>query len=386
MNDRIYLDWNATAPLRPEARAATLAALDAAGNPSSVHGEGRAARGLVEEARGQVAALVGADPRNVVFTSGGTEANMLALAPILEDGGQRCERLLVSAIEHPSVLAGGRFPSAAVERLPVTGGGQFDLAAFERRLAAGGGRVLVSLMLANNETGVVQPVSEVAALAHAAGALLHVDAVQAAGRIPCDINTLGADLLTLSGHKIGAPKGVGALIRREAALQLADPLIKGGGQERGLRAGTENVAGIAGFGAAAAAAGERLASDAPRMAVLRDRLEAGLKAASPEIVIFGAQMPRLPNTTLFARPGMKAETAIIALDLEGVAVSSGAACSSGKVQPSHVLAAMAVPPQLARGAIRVSLGQTTAESEIDRFIEAWIKVSGALPKPQDIAA
>jgi cysteine desulfurase len=375
MTERIYADWNATAPLRPQARAAMLAALDAVGNPSSVHAEGRAARGLIEAAREHVAALVGAQPRNVVFTSGGTEANMLALTP-----GTGSDRLLVSAIEHPSVLAGGRFPAAMVEQLPVTAAGEIDLAALERRLGASDGRVLVSLMLANNETGVVQPISEAAHLIHEAGGLLHVDAVQGAGRISCDINDLGANLLTLSGHKIGAPKGVGALIWRDGTLPLADPLIRGGGQERGGRAGTENVPGIAGFGAAAAAARAGLAGDSARMAALRDRLEAGLGAASPEVVIFGRQAPRLPNTTLFAVPGMKAETAVIAFDLEGVAVSSGAACSSGKVQPSHVLAAMGVPSQLARAAVRVSLGPATTESDIDRLIQAWIRVSGALLK------
>jgi len=379
MSDRIYLDWNATAPLRPGSRDAAVAALDATGNPSSVHAEGRAARRLIEDARERVAALVGAEPRNLVFTSGGTEANMLALAPAT--GGVASERLLVSAIEHPSVLAGGRFQASAVERLPVTASGQLDLAVLERRLAVlGGQRALVSLMLANNETGVVQPVGEAARLAHEMGALLHVDAIQAAGRIACDINALGADLLTLSGHKIGAPKGVGALVRRGAAA--LDPLVKGGGQERGLRAGTENVAGIAGFGAAAAAALEHLEADRRRMIGLRDKLEAALKAASPDVVIFGADAERLPNTTLFAVPGMKAETAVIAFDLEGVAVSSGAACSSGKVQPSHVLAAMGVPPALARGAVRVSLGPTTTEFEIERFVAAWIKVSGALLKEQ----
>jgi cysteine desulfurase len=375
MTDRIYLDWNATAPLRPDAREAMLAALDLVGNPSSVHAEGRAARRLIEEARAKVAALVGAEPRNVVFTSGGTEANMLALSP-----SSRIRKLLVSAVEHPSVLAGGRFPAAAVERVPVTADGRIDLAALQGRLAVSAESVMVSLMLANNETGVVQPVSEAAALVHAAGGLLHVDAVQAAGRIPCDINALGADLLTVSGHKIGAPKGVGALIRRDAALDLPDPLIRGGGQERGLRAGTENVAGIAGFGAAAAAALAGLSAAGARMAKLRDRLEAGLAAASPEVVVFGAGAERVPNTTLYATAGIKAETAIIALDLAGVAVSSGAACSSGTVQPSHVLAAMGVPPQLAPGAIRVSLGPSTAESEVDGFIAAWIGVSEALLK------
>jgi cysteine desulfurase len=385
MTERTYLDWNATAPLRPEARAAMHAALDAIGNPSSVHAEGRAARRLIEVAREQVAALVGAQGRNVVFTSGGTEANVLALAPMARPDGVVCERLLVSAIEHPAVLAGGRFPSAAVERLPVTGDGVIDLGALEHRLAECAEPVLVSLMLANNETGVVQPVSEAARVVHEAGALLHVDVVQAVGRIPCDINALGADLLTMSGHKIGAPKGVGALIRRDGAPQASDPLIRGGGQERGARAGTENVAGIAGFGAAAAAARSGLDGERARMSELRDRLEAALRAASPQAIIFGAQAERLPNTTLFAVPGMKAETAVIAFDLDGVAVSSGAACSSGKVQPSHVLAAMGVPPALARGAVRVSLGPTTTESEVDCFISAWIRVSQGLLKQAEAA-
>jgi cysteine desulfurase len=381
MTDRTYLDWNATAPLRPQARAAATAALEVAGNPSSVHAEGRAARRLIEEARERVAALVGAEPRNVVFTSGGTEANMLALVPTSGPEGKALQRLLVSAIEHPSVLAGGRFAATAVERVPATGDGRIDLAGLAHALAADAGRrALVSLMLANNETGVVQPVSEAARLTHETGDVLHVDAVQAAGRISCDINALCADLITLSGHKIGAPKGVGALIRRDAAVPFPEPLIRGGGQERGARAGTENVAGIAAFGAAAAAAAADLAADAGRSAALRDRLEAGLRSASPDLVVFGSEAERLPNTTLFALRGIKAETAVIAFDLEGVAVSSGAACSSGKVQPSHVLAAMGVPPELARGAVRLSLGPTTTQSDIDRAIQAWIRISSALLK------
>ena len=381
MTDRIYLDWNATAPLRPQARAAVLAALDSSGNPSSVHAEGRAARRLIEEAREKVAALVAAEPRNVVFTSGGTEANMLALTPASGPDGKAPDRLLISALEHPSVLAGGRFAAAAVQRVPATGDGQIDLAALADALAAlEGRRALVSLMLANNETGVVQPVSEAARLTHEAGGVLHVDAVQAAGRIPCDINAIGADLLTLSGHKIGALKGVGAVVRRDAAVPFPAPLIRGGGQERGARAGTENVAGIAAFGAAAAAALVDLGAEAGDMRALRDRFEAGLRSASPDIVVFGAGAERLPNTTLFALNGMKAETAVIAFDLEGVAVSSGAACSSGKVQPSHVLAAMGVPPELARAAVRVSLGPTTTQSEIDRTIQAWIRISSVLRK------
>jgi len=379
MTERAYLDWNATAPLRPQARAAMLAALDAVGNPSSVHAEGREARSIVEAARASVAALVGAEPRDVVFTASGTEANMLALSP--QTGG-RWPRLLVSAIEHPSVGSGGRF--ATVETIAVTGAGVVDLADLSRRLAAGP-PPLVSLMLANNETGVVQPVAEAAALVHAAGGLLHVDAVQAAGRIPCDIKALGADLLTLSGHKIGGPKGIGALVKG-CPLEL-DPLVTGGGQERGERAGTENVAAIAGFGAAAAAAEAHLVAESARMRVLRDRLEAGLRAATPTATIFGAAAERLPNTTLFTVPGLKAETAVILFDLEGVAVSSGAACSSGKVQASHVLAAMDVAPQLARGAVRVSLGPTSTEPAIERFLTAWITVSGALlDKSQGMAA
>jgi cysteine desulfurase len=381
MTDRIYLDWNATAPLRPQARAAALTALDSSGNPSSVHAEGRAARRLIEEAREKVAALVAVEPRNVVFTSGGTEANMLALTPASGPDGKAPDRLLISALEHPSVLAGGRFAAAAVQRVPATGDGRIDLAALADALAAlEGRRALVSLMLANNETGVVQPVSEAARLTHEAGGVLHVDAVQAAGRIPCDINAIGADLLTLSGHKIGAPKGVGAVVRRDAGVPFPAPLIKGGGQERGARAGTENVAGIAAFGAAATAALMDLSAEAGNMRALRDRLEAGLRSVSPDLVVFGAGAERLPNTTLFALNGMKAETAVIAFDLEGVAVSSGAACSSGKVQPSHVLAAMGVPPELARAAVRVSLGPTTTQSEIDRTIQAWIRISSVLRK------
>src|SRR5690348_5507128 len=293
MSDRVYLDWNATAPLRPEARAAVVAALEVVGNPSSVHGEGRAARRIVEGAREEVARLVGAEPRHVVFTSGGSEANALALTPAIEQEGsrQRCERLLVSAVEHPSVRSGGRFAPAAVEEVPVTREGIIDLAALATRLAQHareGVRPLVSIMHANNETGVIQPIAEAAELVHAAGGLLHVDAVQSVGKIECDFNILGADLLTLSAHKLGGPKGAGALVKRSEALHLADPLIRGGGQERGMRAGTENVASIAGFGAAAAASRMHGLEDSARVVELRQRLEAELAAACPDSVIFGA--------------------------------------------------------------------------------------------------
>lgn len=380
MSERAYFDWNAAAPLREEARAAMVEALSVTGNASSVHAEGRAARRLVEEARVQVAALVGAEAKDVTFTSGATEANMLALTPALETAGQRAprDRLFVSAVEHPSVRRGGRFALGEVTELSVDANGVVDPAALQQALAKAE-RPLVSVMLANNETGVIQPISEIAAIVHAANGLLHVDAVQALGRIACDMTTLQADMMSLSAHKLGGPQGVGALVRR-GDIHIADPLIKGGGQERGLRAGTENVAGIAGFGAAAAAVNAAGETDARRMAELRARLEAGLKAATPEAVIFGAKVPRLPNTTLFAVPGLKAETAIIAFDLNGIALSSGSACSSGKVQPSQVLAAMGVAPELARGALRVSLGSSTTSAQVEQFLETWIMLAGSLAK------
>ena len=384
-----YLDHNATSPLRPAAKAAMERALDRCGNPSSVHLEGRVARALVEDSREQVAALVGAQARNVIFTSGGTEANALALTPSLVVGEARGrDRALISAIEHPSVRSGGRFPQQLREDVPVTREGVVDLAWLTERLdVLRRSAPLVSVMLANNETGVIQPVDQVAELTHAAGGLLHIDAVQAAGRIPCDIKSLGADLLTLSAHKLGGPKGVGALILADQDLHIGDPLIRGGGQEGSSRAGTENVSGIAGFGAAAQAVVAGLMDEAADMARARDRLEAGLRAAAPSAVIFGATVPRVPNTTLVAMPGIKAETALIALDLEGVSVSSGSACSSGKVAPSHVLAAMGVAPELALGAVRISLGPTTTGEEIEIFLNAWMKrVMGLSRRGRGLAA
>jgi cysteine desulfurase len=381
MTERVYLDWNATAPLRLEARAAVQEALELTGNPSSVHAEGRAARRLVEEARERVADLVGARLSDVFFASSGTEANMLTLTPAIETAEEKRprEKLLMSAIEHSSVRAGGRFARGAIEDIPADGDGRVNLSALEAAIARTP-RALVSLMLANNETGVIQPVAEAARIVHAAGALLHVDAVQAAGRVPIDIGALGADLMTLSAHKIGGPKGVGALIRANEDIHFPEPLIRGGGQERGLRAGTENVAGIAAFGVAASAARTGLVGEVSHMLALRNALEEGLRAISPQAVIFGAGAERLANTTLFALDGVKAETAIIAFDLEGLAVSSGAACSSGKVQPSHVLAAMGVSAPLARGGIRVSLGWTTTEADIEKFLGAWRKLATALSK------
>jgi len=386
MAERAYFDWNATAPLRDEARAAMLATLATPANASSVHAEGRAARRLVEEARQRVAALAGGLARNVTFTAGATEANMLALTPALETGAAKAPRdkLFVSAIEHPSVRSGGRFPAGAVAELPVTADGVVDLDGLAPRLRQAE-RPLVSVMLANNETGVIQPVAAIAAIVHAAGGLLHVDAVQGAGRIDCSLDALGADLMSLSSHKLGGPQGAGALIRRDGIL-IAEPLIRGGGQERGLRAGTENVAAIAGFGAACAAADAARAGEAARMAALRDRLECGILAASPQAIVFGRAAPRLPNTTLFTAPGLNAETAIISFDLNGIAVSSGAACSSGTVQASHVLAAMGVEPALARGAVRVSLGWSTTEQQVESLINAWMTVASSLLKKHANAA
>jgi len=381
MTDRVYLDWNATTPLRREAREAMAAAWDIPGNPSSVHAEGRQARRLVEDARASVASAVGANKRNVIFTSGGTEANALALTPgIRRASGAPVARLLVSAIEHASVLAGGRFPVEATATIRVTSFGLLDLEHL-RNLLAGGPPALVSVMLANNETGAVQPIAEVADLVHAAGGLLHVDSIQAFGKISCDINAINADLVTLSGHKIGGPKGVGALVLAEGLAGL-EPVLRGGGQELGRRAGTENVAGIAGFGAAAKAALGALEGDAARLESLKNRLEKGLRQ-TPGVIVFSADVPRLPNTTLFTVPGLKAETAVIGFDLASVAVSSGSACSSGRVQPSHVLQAMGFGPEIAQGAVRLSLGWSTSGADIDRCLEAWRKLAGTLLKKSD---
>ena len=353
MGKLVYLDHNATTPLRQAALAAMAEVLTEVGNPSSIHRFGRAARKRVEAARDSVARLVGAQPADVVFTSGGSEANNLALK------GLRAAGVLVSAIEHPSVLNAA--PDAP--RVPVRGDGTVDLGALEGMLAECPKPALVALMLANNETGVIQPVAEAARIAHAYGAKLHCDAVQAAGKVAVDIEWLGADTLSLSAHKLGGPQGVGALIVRPGARLGA--LIAGGGQEHGLRAGTENVAGIVGFGIAADAARTELDAYA-RTAALRDDMERNVGAR-----VFGAEAPRLPNTSQIAMPGVPAETQVIAFDLDGIAVSAGSACSAGKVEPPYVLAAMGVPDREATTAIRVSLGRDTTRNEIERFIAAW---------------
>jgi cysteine desulfurase len=377
-SDRLYLDHNATTPLRPEARAAMLAALDVTASASSPHAEGREARRIVEDARQQVAALVGAEPRNIIFTASATEANAAALTPNWQRADRRLplSRLLLSAIEHASVLAGGRFAGLG-ERLPVDAPGRADLEAWAGRMAElrdAGEQPLVSLMAANNETGVLQPVAKVAGMAHLAGGLVHCDAAQAAGKIPLSLAALGADLVTLSSHKIGGPIGAGALVLASTSLHLAEPLLRGGGQERGARAGTENVAAIAGFGAAASAAASALAGEAARQRSLRDRLEREMRARAPALIIFGESAERLPNTICFADEGCPAETMLMALDLEGIALSAGAACSSGRITGSHVLSAMGAPPEVARCALRLSIGRTTGASDLERFISVWNRV------------
>jgi cysteine desulfurase len=381
MTTRSYLDYNATAPLRPEVREAMLAALDTHGNPSSVHAEGREARALVESARAKVARLAGAKPENVIFTSGGSEANTLALAAQTGEAWH----CYISAVEHPSVLAGGRFYRESTSRIPVSGDGVIDLEELENELAKhhlGGWRPFVSLMAANNETGAIQPVAEAAEIVHQAGGVLHTDAVQVAGRLPLDFAALGADMMTLSAHKIGGPKGVGALVLREGVP--VEPLIKGGGQERRRRAGTENVAGIAGFGVAAELAAAEV-ERASELAALRDELEERALAVEPDTVVVSGRVARLPNTSCLAVPGTKAETLVIGLDLAGVAVSAGSACSSGKVEASHVLSAMGLSEELSQGAIRVSLGFGTVSADIERFIGAWSELIKRMRQRQEAA-
>ena len=366
-----YLDYNATAPVRPEVREAVADALALAGNPSSVHEAGRRARACVEEARTQVAALVGTAPANVVFTGSGSEANNLALS------GPRPARILASAIEHPSILRPAAERPGGFALIPVDGDGVVDLGALKALLAENtDGPVLVTVMMANNETGVLQPSEKVVEIAKEAGALVHIDAVQAAGRVALEFDSLGADLMSLSAHKLGGPKGVGALVKR-AEIALA-PLIAGGGQERSLRAGTENVPGIAGFGSAAQAALAELTdgTEIERQGALRDRLEADILAATPAAVVIGGQAHRLANTSCIAFPGFAAETLVIGFDLDGVAISAGSACSSGKVEASHVLAAMDLAPGVASSAIRISLGYATTAEDVDGFLAACRVVLG----------
>ena len=364
---RIYFDHNASAPLRDASRDAMIAALDVTGNPSSVHAEGRAGRRLIEDAREEVAALVGATPAEVVFTSGASEANNWVLAA----GWQR---IYVHGFEHDSVLAPVRGSGVEIEELPVESDGTADLGEFARRVLATGTlpeRKLLTLQMANSETGVVQDVAPAAAFAREHGIAVHTDAVQAAGRLPLDFLGLGADYLTISSHKLGGPMGVGALVIRDGLT--VPSLIKGGGQERRRRAGTENVAAIAGFGAAARAARDEVAR-MDRLAALRDRLAAGIVEIVPDAAVIAGQSERLANTLSVAFPGELAETSVIKLDLAGIAVSAGSACSSGKVGASHVLAAMGIDERFARSAIRLSLGWSTSADEVEAFLERFARL------------
>ena len=358
MNDRIYLDYNATAPARDEVRAAVADALSEAHNASSVHSFGREGRKIVENARETVAALVGAQAGMVIFNSGATEGNNTVLQHFKD------ERVLVSAIEHPSVLEAA--PNA--ERIPATPEGVIDLGALEDLLKAEK-TALVSVMLVNNETGIIQPVKEAAALTHKHGALFHCDAVQAAGRIPVNMAELGIDFLTLSSHKIGGPQGVGALVL--GLCGVTPTLLHGGGQEKSARAGTENVAGIAGFGVAAKLAHDEMQTYTEKTAALQNKLESALS----DVIIYGQNASRVSNTTLLSLPGASSETLLMALDLEGIAVSNGSACSSGRVEPSHVLKAMNASDEEASGAIRVSTGWNSSEKDVDRFLEVWQKIT-----------
>jgi len=372
MTDAIYLDHNASTTARPQATQAVVDALSMCGNASSVHRFGRLTKRVLEDAREQVAALIEVKPSQVIFTSGGTEANNLAYC------GSGCERVLASSVEHASVLN----VSDRVEVVPVDGEGRLNLDALSAQISAGQGSALVSVMYANNETGVIQPVREIAERVRAGGAVFHCDAIQGAGKIAFSFADTGADLLSLSAHKIGGPQGVGALIVREG-LNLA-PLIRGGGQELRKRAGTENLSGIAGFGAAAEAALANI-EDFQRLKGLRDRLETQITQLAP-VSVFGAGVERLVNTSCFTMPGVNSEVQVMGLDIAGVAISAGSACSSGKVEPSHVLRAMGVDEQQAGSAIRVSFGWDSKDGDVDRFVEAWGNVYSRAGNAPDTAA
>ncbi len=364
MDKAIYIDHNATTPPLPEVIAAVSEAMGLIGaNPSSIHANGRAARKLIDDARENVAALVGAAPQEVVFTSGGSESNNM----VILGAGRR--RVLVCPTEHAAVLKTVLTRSADCDLIPVDQDGLVDMQGLEALLAENEEPTLVCVMAANNETGVLQPMAEISKLAHRHGALVHCDAVQAVGKIPVDIKAWGIDYLALSGHKIGGPQGIGAVARSgEAPL---DSFITGGGQEHGLRAGTENVAFISGLGVAARLAAETLDEKSARIKGYRDALEAGIKALSPATTIFCEAAPRLPNTSNFSLPGVRSDKQLEALDLAGVSVSAGSACSAGKVDPSHVLESMDVDPEISTTALRVSFGWSSKAVDVERFLDAW---------------
>jgi cysteine desulfurase len=380
-NSRLYFDHNATAPLRPEAKKALLHALELTGNASSPHQEGRKARGLIDKAREKVALLCQCLPQDVIFTSGATEANALALSPDLTLSGKNAEhkgfsKLLVMASEHPSVLSGHSFAAHDTIILPVLQDGRLDIEALQNHLDImkdASISPLVSIQAANSETGVLQDIPALSLRVHQAGGLLHVDAVQAAGRLPLDVLCAGADMISLSGHKIGGPQGVGALVIRSGGIHFRKPLLRGGGQEQGRRSGTENVAAIHAFGAACEAALASLSSEEKRLSQLRDQLIETMREIDPDLVVFAETAKRLPNTIYFAPSFIDAQTALMRFDLSGVSLSSGSACSSGKVKESHVLIAMDVAPALRKKALRLSLGWSSTLEDVTRFCELYEK-------------
>lgn len=357
-----YLDHNATTPLKPAVREIMLQKMSIPGNASAIHKAGRAARRDIEDARHKIAQLVNAGSQAVIiFTSGATEANNLVLK------GSGAERILVSAIEHPSVLQ----VAAEKEIIPVLPSGLIDLAALDKMLEGNDRSTLISIMLVNNETGVIQPVEKVMEIAKRRGALVHTDAAQAAGRLPLDLQKLGVDYMTLSAHKIGGPQGVGCLIMSNCVS--VTPQVNGGNQEKNMRAGTENVAAIAGFGVAAELAVQDMGAF-EKLATLRDNMEAALQKIAPSLSLFGKDVPRVSNTSMFALPGASSETQLIALDLAGICVSNGSACASGTVKASHVLKAMGVSEAEAGSSLRVSLGWNSTEKDVDYFIQKWTEM------------
>lgn len=371
---RIYLDYNASAPLRPCANTAMQQVLEQSGvafNASAVHAFGREGRRMIEDARQEVAALVNAPPAQVIFNSGATEGNNTVIQHFSRAYPQK--RILVSAIEHPSVLQA----APNLEHIPVKHDGTIDPQALEEMMTSGGEVALVSVMAVNNETGAIQDVSKLSAIARKHGAFVHSDAVQAAGRIPLSLTEMGVDFLTLSAHKIGGPQGVGALIL--GLCGETPKLLFGGGQEKSARAGTENICGIAGFGAAAKESLERM-NHYQALATWRDNLERQLLEMTPEAIIHAKTVKRVANTSFFSVPGLSSETLLMALDLEGIAVSNGSACSSGRVEPSHVLKAMGCDDKIAASALRVSLGWATKESDIEGFLATWKTVTARIKK------
>lgn len=372
MNNRIYLDYNASAPLRPKCRDLMMAVLDAPHNASSVHGFGRAGRSFVEAARDQVAALVNVPASQVIFNSGATEANNTVLKHFAPEG------VVVSATEHLSVLEA----LDGVKTIPVTVQGVVDLEGLEALLNAEK-PALVSVMIVNNETGVIQPIKEISDIVHRNGALLHCDGVQAAGRITIDMAAMGVDFLSLSAHKIGGPQGVGALAL--GFCGVTPTLLYGGGQEKKARAGTENVAGIAAFGLAAELAKAQI-EKFQELEILRDAFETQLLEISPNVIIHGKETARVANTSMFSLPGASAETLMMAMDLEGIAVSNGSACSSGTVRSSYVLEAMGHGPEISTSALRISMGWNSAQSDLDAFLTAWTKLYNRLKDKEKISA